>query len=216
MESMAFTMSIHHKKTNNNWLPRETFINLLLVWVIWCLGYPNDTYEMTDDNKYASIQLCPVGCISDSVPEDMYGSDKVETVCHFSPSNLINWPLGKYGTPRAWHDSDPGVGVQERIGSKVAGVLNRECLKIWHNHPDSKVHGANIGAHLGPAGPRWASCRPHELCYLGRYCIKIQTLWNGSKSTLHLSVLKYPVIYLDLSTMLHAVNETIWTCGWSN
>ena len=24
------------------------------------------------------------------------------------------------------------------------------------------------GAHLGPTGPRWAPCWPHELCYLGR------------------------------------------------
>ena len=31
------------------------------------------------------------------------------------------------------------------------------------NYRDSKVHGA----HLGPAGPRWARCWPHELCYLG-------------------------------------------------
>ena len=23
------------------------------------------------------------------------------------------------------------------------------------------------GTHMGPAGPRWAPCRPHELCYLG-------------------------------------------------
>ena len=28
--------------------------------------------------------------------------------------------------------------------------------------PDSKVHGAN----LGPTGPRWAPCLPHEPCYL--------------------------------------------------
>ena len=33
-------------------------------------------------------------------------------------------------------------------------------------YPDSKVHGANMG-HLGPTGPRWAPCWPHELCYLG-------------------------------------------------
>ena len=25
-------------------------------------------------------------------------------------------------------------------------------------------------AHLGPAGPRWAPCWPHELCYLGYKC----------------------------------------------
>ena len=54
------------------------------------------------------------------------------------------------------------------------------CSNVWHVHPshiavtrsythvsdmfpDSKVHGA----HLGPTGPRWAPCWPHELCYLG-------------------------------------------------
>ena len=25
------------------------------------------------------------------------------------------------------------------------------------------------GAHLGPPGPRWAPCCPHEPCYLGYY-----------------------------------------------
>ena len=31
--------------------------------------------------------------------------------------------------------------------------------------PDSKVHGGQHGAHLGPVGPRWAPCWPHEPCY---------------------------------------------------
>ena len=26
-----------------------------------------------------------------------------------------------------------------------------------------------MGAHLGPTGPRWAPCCPHEYCYLGLY-----------------------------------------------
>ena len=34
---------------------------------------------------------------------------------------------------------------------------------------DSKIHGTNMGPHLGPTGPRWAPCWPHELCYLGWY-----------------------------------------------
>ena len=32
-------------------------------------------------------------------------------------------------------------------------------------YPDSKVHGANMGHHLGPVGPRWAPWWPHEPCY---------------------------------------------------
>ena len=34
---------------------------------------------------------------------------------------------------------------------------------IWIEFPDSKVHGAN----MGPVGPRWAPCWPHEPCYQG-------------------------------------------------
>ena len=33
--------------------------------------------------------------------------------------------------------------------------------------PVSTVHGSQHGAHLGPAGPRWAPCWPREPCYLG-------------------------------------------------
>ena len=36
--------------------------------------------------------------------------------------------------------------------------------------PDSKVHGANMWptwVHLGPVGPRWAPCWPHEPSYQG-------------------------------------------------
>ena len=31
-------------------------------------------------------------------------------------------------------------------------------------------------AHLGPTGPRWAPCWPHELCYLGRLTSVFQLL----------------------------------------
>ena len=37
------------------------------------------------------------------------------------------------------------------------------CETEVGRNPDSKVHGAN----MGPAGPRWAQCCPHEPCYQG-------------------------------------------------
>ena len=45
--------------------------------------------------------------------------------------------------------------------------------------PDSKVHGA----HLGPVGPRWALCWPHEPCYRVIYIFfsnkqRPSPLWN--------------------------------------
>ena len=48
--------------------------------------------------------------------------------------------------------------VQESIA-----VQAYRQIKLINLYPDSKVHEA----HLGPTGPRWASCWPHQLCYLG-------------------------------------------------
>ena len=43
-------------------------------------------------------------------------------------------------------------------------VTNGADKYLPHTHlDDSKVHGAI----MGPTGPRWAPCWPHELCYLG-------------------------------------------------
>ena len=36
-------------------------------------------------------------------------------------------------------------------------------------NPDSKVHVTYMGAHLGPTGPSWVPCWPHEPCYQGSY-----------------------------------------------
>ena len=49
--------------------------------------------------------------------------------------------------------------------SQLGGCLQvgPSQVGMFQNYPDSKVHGAN----MGPTGPRWAPCWPHELCYLG-------------------------------------------------
>ena len=51
----------------------------------------------------------------------------------------------------------------------------------FRNHPDCKVHGA----HLGPTGPRWAPCWPHELCYLGIWPIMSSHLVFNISNALH-------------------------------
>ena len=38
---------------------------------------------------------------------------------------------------------------------------------IEHFPPRQQGSRGQHGAHLGPVGPRWAPCRPHELCYQG-------------------------------------------------
>ena len=44
-------------------------------------------------------------------------------------------------------------------------LINTTSTYMIESNPDSRVHGA----HLGPTGPRWAPCWPHELCYPGRF-----------------------------------------------
>ena len=44
--------------------------------------------------------------------------------------------------------------------------------------PASKVRGA----HLGPVGPKWAPCWPHERCYQGRLSSKLRSLCVGNAS----------------------------------
>ena len=43
------------------------------------------------------------------------------------------------------------------------------------------------GAHLGPVGPRWVPCRPHEPCYLGCHCDGYSRA--ADKCTIYLSYL---------------------------
>ena len=42
-------------------------------------------------------------------------------------------------------------------------ALNIMEESLPNYNPNTKVHGA----HLGPVGPRWAPCWPHEPCYQG-------------------------------------------------
>ena len=54
----------------------------------------------------------------------------------------------------------------EAVASKFVASTITKYLLIYFTcmDPERKVHGAN----MGPTGPRWAPCWPHELCYLGK------------------------------------------------
>ena len=48
------------------------------------------------------------------------------------------------------------------------------CLSFcesMNSFRDSKNSWGQHGVHLGPTGPRWAPCGPHELCYLGLFSL---------------------------------------------
>ena len=46
------------------------------------------------------------------------------------------------------------------------------------DYPESNVRGANMGAHLGAVGPRWAPCWPHDRCYQGRLTSLLMRPWH--------------------------------------
>ena len=49
--------------------------------------------------------------------------------------------------------------------------------------PDFKGHRGQHGAHLGPVGPRWAPCWPHEPCYQGA-CMNVVRYSDTPRNTL--------------------------------
>ena len=66
--------------------------------------------------------------------------------------------VGFYGAVMYW-----GAKVWRYASSAIVNPLItwKHNSPVSENLPDSKVHGAN----MGPVGPRWAPCWPHEPCY---------------------------------------------------
>ena len=89
---------------------------------------------------------------------------------------IINWSLGKnfrqiqskYITVlfTRWdlltHICVCGLGRERSIRPHSPAVIH------WQpGHPREQSSWGQHGAHLGPVGPRWAPCWPHEPCYRG-------------------------------------------------
>ena len=63
------------------------------------------------------------------------------------------------------HHCNPAINVVSLpVKYQILTINHYYLLHIpWQqSSPHSKVHGAN----MGPTGPRWAPCWPHEACYL--------------------------------------------------
>ena len=95
-----------------------------------------------------------------------------------SESNILKDPdiLSGYTSP--WCQDPPGNEVRMDLFS------NRSCLKEYFEHL-TEWRATQItkfmwphGAHLGPVGPRWAPCWPHEPCYKGSAPICECTVWS--------------------------------------
>ena len=63
----------------------------------------------------------------------------------------------------------------EKIGQhKLVFCLSMDSFTQFLKTPWKQGSWGQHGAHLGPTGPRWAQCWPHELCYLGMY----DSIWH--------------------------------------
>ena len=63
--------------------------------------------------------------------------------------------ISTWGNRKVWQDYSPGCDSNVYFSSTTL------IARFMGQH----------GAHLGPIGPRWAPCWPHELCYLGQYSV---------------------------------------------
>ena len=76
------------------------------------------------------------------------------------PCNMLHW----------WGSKTPAT-TQERKDRQVDSLgFHWRCGSLPSTSPvDPRLQGSwgQHGAHLGPVGPRWAPCWPHEPCYQG-------------------------------------------------
>ena len=64
--------------------------------------------------------------------------------------------------------------------------------RIWPGSLKARFMGPTW-AHLGPTGPRWAPCWPHELCHLGFFVIYFVVLWLCCESLVNPYIHWYPL-----------------------
>ena len=78
---------------------------------------------------------------------------------------------------------------------------------LYEKYPDSKVYGGQHGAHLGPTGPRWVPCWPHESCYLGT---SVFSSMLTPRTNCHLRNIRWP------TSILSGVNKPRVNRIWQN
>ena len=100
----------------------------------------------------------------------------------------LNKRLGKQ-LRRRWFEAPPTYDVTVMwtvymYGTWVYGISWSLWLEFYVPillnmcNPRSQSSWGQHGAHLGPVGPRWALCWPHEPCYHGCCWIFLTASWN--------------------------------------
>ena len=85
-------------------------------------------------------------------------------------------------------------------------LLKRHFWIYSLNHPRQQSSWDQHWAHLGPVGPIWAQCWPHEPCYQGSYMLMILL----RAVLLHRQYWWMPGIYLPISLLLYLHESHVW------
>ena len=72
--------------------------------------------------------------------------------------------------------------ANSEVHCEAAQCLGMSCLTYRVKEPWEQGSWGHHGAHLGPTGPRWALCWPHEISYLGIDCEAGILIWPNFKS----------------------------------
>ena len=83
--------------------------------------------------------------------------------------------------------------------------LHHQSL-IWTRPSSCGQHGT----HLGPVGPRWAPCWPHEPCFQGPIISGIRV--HGKTALL---LLDYGMNYLCVPSIMRWSRPVQWSIGWT-
>ena len=81
---------------------------------------------------------------------------------------LYQWPPYMFLTALRWWTSDPPL-LLVKVWPTRTVILARRQDPLGEALPWQQGSWCQRGAYLGPTGPRWAPCWPHELCYLGSH-----------------------------------------------
>ena len=97
------------------------------------------------------------------------------------------WPMDCHGNAKRWA---PIQIVELAVIWDTMMFKWCHCYEIvaeirqLEMYTDSKVHGA----YMGPTRvPRWASCGPHEHCYLGSHSINLLHFYDNAMASWHAS-----------------------------
>ena len=81
--------------------------------------------------------------------------------------------------------------------------------QVWYAHDQSAADISQIarfmgqhGAHLGPVGPRWAPCWPHEPCYQG---MLIGQVWKYGNQPCTATIILTMTSLIDKSSLVQVI-----------